>query len=271
MSQRDPELFVLRPAEGRPRPIVASLPHSGVHVPAAIADRFTPAHRAWLRNTDWHLPEVYEFLPQLGVTMIAATHSRYVVDLNRDPAGLLYGDFHRALIARTTALGEPIYLEPDAARDHRAVVATYHAPYHAALRRTLDETLATFGRALLVDLHSFMGPTEHEVCIGDCRGTSCAPSTADAFERALQRQGFDVSRNEPFPGGFITRHYGRPPRCGALQLELQYPTYLDCSHIDAPGRPDLEPQRISAAQGRLRPALEEAFAAYAASEPGLVS
>jgi len=99
----DPEPFVLRRPEGRPLPIVASLPHSGVRVPASIAERFTPAHRAWLRNTDWHLPELHEFLPQVGVTTIAATHSRYVVDLNRDPAGPLYGDFHRAVIARTTA------------------------------------------------------------------------------------------------------------------------------------------------------------------------
>jgi len=141
-------------------------------------------------------------------------------------------------------------------------VAAYHAPYHAALRRALDETLATFGKVLLLDLHSFMGPTEHDVCIGDCRGTSCLPSTVGGFERALQDHGFDVSRNDPFPGGFITRH-GSPPRREALQLELRYPTYLDCSHIDEPGRPGLDPERIAAAQRRLRPALEEAFAAYA--------
>jgi N-formylglutamate amidohydrolase len=233
-------------------------------VPPEIGDRFTPEHRAWLRNTDWYLPELYEFLPQLGVTTIVATHSRYVVDLNRDPAGPLYGNFFRALIARESADGAPIYSAPDGPRDHAAVVAAYHAPYHAALRQALDETAANFGRALLLDLHSFMGPTEHDVCIGDCHGRSCTPSTADAFERALREQGLDVSRNEPFGGGYITRHYGLLPRCEALQLELRYPTYLDCTHIDEPGRPGLDPVRISAAQRKLRPALEKVLAATVA-------
>lgn len=260
MSQRDPDLFVVRRPEGRALPVVASLPHSGLHVPPVIGDLFTPEHRAWLRNTDWYLPELYDFLPRLGIATVVATHSRYVVDLNRDPDGLVYGDFFQALIARNTADGAPIYLAPDAPRNYAAVVAGYHAPYHAALRQVLDETLASFGRVLLLDLHSFMGPTEHDVCIGDRRGRSCLASTADCFERALRAQGFDVSRNEPFAGGFITRHYGRSPGCEALQIELRYPTYLDCSHIDEPGPPRLDPARMSAARRRLRPAFEQVVA-----------
>ncbi len=264
VTHPDPDLVSVRRPEGRTLPIIASFPHSGLHVPRDIADLFTPEHRAWLRNTDWYLPELYDFLPELGVTMVVATHSRYVVDLNRDPAGPLYGDFFRAVIARSAADGAPIYATPDAPRDHAAAVATYHAPYHAAMRQALDGALATSGRALLLDLHSFMGPTEHDICIGDCRGSSCLPSTTDAFALALRSHGFDVSRNEPFPGGFITRQYGRPPRCEALQIELRYPVYLDCARIDEPGRPALDGARVSAARRRLRPAVEQAITALTA-------
>ncbi len=118
------------------------------------------------------------------------------------------------------------------------------------------------GRALLLDLHSFMGPTEHDVCLGDRRGTSCAAATVEALASALAAQGLDVSRNEPFPGGYITRHYGRPPAREAVQFELRYPTYLDCAHIDEPGRPSCDPARIAAVQRRLRPAFEAAVGAF---------
>ncbi|WP_240647609.1 N-formylglutamate amidohydrolase [Burkholderia lata] len=44
-----------------------------------------PKHARWLCNTDWFLAELYAFLPEMGITTIMATHSRYVEDVNRDP------------------------------------------------------------------------------------------------------------------------------------------------------------------------------------------
>src|SRR5262249_8188075 len=134
-----PQLYSRRDPEGRRVPLVASLPHSGLYVPPAIGRLLTLEHRAWLRNTDWFLPDAYSFLPWLGVTMLEARHSRYVADLNRDPGGVLYGDFSRAVIARTTDHGTLIYSDPDAPQDFAGRITAYHAPYHAALRETLEE------------------------------------------------------------------------------------------------------------------------------------
>ena len=56
----------------------------------ARARRDRAAHAAAARampDTDWHVDELYAFAPSAGATLIAATHSRYVVDLNRDPSG----------------------------------------------------------------------------------------------------------------------------------------------------------------------------------------
>jgi len=259
-----PDLFVVHPSEGRPLPVIASLPHSGLFVPPDIDCLFTPEHRVWLRNTDWFLPEVYDFLPGLGVTTIAATHSRYVADLNHDPEDLVYGTFSRAVIARHTAQGTPIYTEPDRPRDFAAVVARYHAPFHAELRRLLDDKMRFFGRALLLDLHSFMGPGETDVCLGDRQGRTCRPATIDGLEHALRKQEFDVARNAPFPGGFIVRSCGIRPHCEALQIELRYTTYLDCTRIDKPEQPRLEPARIAAVQRKLRYAIEKGISGFLA-------
>jgi N-formylglutamate deformylase len=244
-----------------PVPVIASLPHSGLYVPPEIDRFFTAGHRMWLRNTDWHLPQLYHFLPELGVTTLEATHSRYVVDLNRDPSGELYGIFTRAVIAEATADGAPIYAEPPDPGELAGRIGAYHAPYHTILREILADTVNRFGRALLLDLHSFMGPIHNDVCIGDRRGSSCSAGVSDAFHDALGAEGFDVVRNAPFAGGYIVRAHANPPAVEALQLELRYTTYLDCAKIDEPGRPELDPSRIAEAQSRLRPALARAIGA----------
>lgn len=240
-------------------PIIASLPHSGLYVPPEIDRLFTRRHRQWLRNTDWYLPHLYSFLPELGVTMLEATHSRYVVDLNRDPSGELYGSFTRAVVAEATADGAPIYSEPPDPSALIGRVEAYHAPYHTVLRRILADTIERFGRALLLDLHSFMGPIHNDVCIGDRRGSACSTEVSDAFHNALIEEGFDVVRNAPFAGGYIVCAYANPPTVETLQLELRYTAYLDCAKIDEPGRPKLDPSRIATAQARLRPAFARAI------------
>jgi hypothetical protein len=56
------------------------------------------------------------------------------------------------------------------------------------------------------------------------------------------------------------RSHASPPRIEALQIELRYTTYLDCSQIDEPDRPILEPDRLARARARVRQALEHAIA-----------
>ena len=72
-------------------PIIASLPHSGVMIPSSVADLCTDLHLKTLRNTDWHLRELYDFLPALGVHVVQADFSRYVIDPNRNLKEPLFG------------------------------------------------------------------------------------------------------------------------------------------------------------------------------------
>jgi N-formylglutamate amidohydrolase len=82
---------------------------------------------------------------------------------------------------------------------------------------------------------------------------------SDAFHDALGAEGFDVVRNTPFAGGYIVRAHANPPAIQTLQIELRYTIYLDCAKIDEPGRPELDPSRIAAAQARLQPAIARAI------------
>jgi len=66
------------------RPLLISMPHVGTHVPPTLRPRMTEA-ALQVPDTDWHLETPYDCADTLGASVLVATHSRYVVDLNRPP------------------------------------------------------------------------------------------------------------------------------------------------------------------------------------------
>ena len=40
-----------------------------------------------LTDTDWYVRRLYDFASLAGATVVAATYSRYLIDLNRPPEG----------------------------------------------------------------------------------------------------------------------------------------------------------------------------------------
>jgi N-formylglutamate amidohydrolase len=52
---------------------------------------------------------LYYFLPELGVTVLQATHSRYVVDLNREVKEPLFGPNAASVISQDNMQDSPLY------------------------------------------------------------------------------------------------------------------------------------------------------------------
>lgn len=260
--------FHVRPPTAPAVPLLLSIPHTGVEVPAALRARFASPAVADLPDTDWHLHELYDFAPALGATTVFARYSRYVVDLNRprSQAKLYPGQAETELVPTRTFAGTPIYRsgdEPTAAEiEHR--VATYWQPYHDQLAAELARLHATFGYALLFDAHSIVGfvPRLHptplpDLMLGDVDGTSCAGALSDAVLARLSGSTFTAHRNFRFKGGFITRSFGDPGRgVHALQLEMSQRVYMN----EDPPSP-VDPARAA----RLRPVLRDALFAFLAA------
>ena len=76
-----------------------------------------------------------------------------------------------------------------------------------------------------------------DMVLGDCHGVSCATVLTDVAENTLVALGYRVQRNQPYAGGFITRHYGRPHKGQhALQIEINRALYMDeCAIQRGPG------------------------------------
>ncbi|MBI3715503.1 MAG: N-formylglutamate deformylase [Betaproteobacteria bacterium] len=231
-----PELWTL--ARGN-APLIVNVPHCGTYVPEDIQARFTPQGQA-LFDTDWHVDKLYDFVPAMGATLMAATHSRYVADLNRDPDGkALYPGADNTEICPTSTFAEqPIYPDGEApdAGEIDARIATYWRPYHAVLAAEIERIHALHGYCILLDGHSIISVAPRffagrlpDLNLGTAEGASCGPLVQASAIQALSGQSrFSLVVNGRFKGGYITRHYGRPEEgIHALQLEMGWRAYLD--------------------------------------------
>jgi N-formylglutamate deformylase len=227
------DLFRFRPGTA---PLVVSMPHTGTHIPEWLAPRLSAAARA-LPDTDWHLERLYDFLGELGASVLVATHSRYVVDLNRPPdnANLYPGQDTTGVVPLDTFHREPLYLPgfPPSDEEVTQRIETYWQPYHQRLQQALAETKAKHGYALLWDAHSIFSELPRffkgkltDFNLGTADGKSCAPGTGEALAKAVE--GYGAVLNGRFKGGYITRRYGDPANgVHAVQLELSEAIYMD--------------------------------------------
>lgn len=220
-------------------PLVIDVPHAGTHLPEAIASRMTDAARA-VPDTDWHVDRLYAFAREADATLLAATHSRYVIDLNRDPGGVaLYaGADNTELVPTRTFDNVPIWSD-GAAPDAAEIVArtgAYFTPYHEALVAELDRVRARHGFAVLLDGHSirsevprFFAGRLPDFNLGTADGASADASLQALAAEVLARDGaFTSIVNGRFKGGWITRRHGRPREgVHALQLEMAQSAYMD--------------------------------------------
>ena len=68
-------------------PILISVPHAGTSVTESFSDRVAGDHILQLPDTDWYVDQLYQFATELGIPLIYANYSRYIVDLNRQLPG----------------------------------------------------------------------------------------------------------------------------------------------------------------------------------------
>lgn len=245
------------------QPLLLSIPHMGTYVPPAIAERLTGEARR-VPDTDWHLDQLYGFARELGASVLQATHSRYVIDLNRPPddSSLYPGQITTGLCPAETFDGTPVYRDGRSVADAEVAqrLETWWRPYHAQLRRELDRMRAQHGVAALWDAHSirsllprFFEGKLPDLNVGTAKGASCAPEMAQrVYDIARSAPGHTAVLNGRYTGGYITRHYGEPARgVHALQLEM-----TQCSYMEEVWPFTYRPDRAQAVQPHLREMLE---------------
>ena len=249
-------------------PLVIAAPHVGTHIPKDIAATLTATGLS-VGETDYHVHRLFDFAHDLGATTLWATHSRYVVDLNRDPESraLYPGRFETPLCPLSDFDHNSLYQDgraPDEAEIRRRR-ETYWRPYHAQLRAALEATRAAHGHALLIDAHSIRPaiPSLFDGRLPDLNfGMNDGRTAATVLRETVRHWGegqdaYSFVIDGRFKGGFTTRHYGRPDGgVHALQIEIVQDRYLNMA------TPHLYDDAVAAPLSRaLRPLVERLLAA----------
>jgi N-formylglutamate amidohydrolase len=90
---------------------------------------------------------------------------------------------------------------------------------------------AAHARAVLVDWHSMpasRGRDAAQIVIGDRHGEACAPALTRRLQTLFEAEGWRVTLNVPYAGGWSTARWGRPHEgFEAVQIELDRSLYLD--------------------------------------------
>lgn len=247
--------YTLRLPEADAIPLVCDSPHSGVLYPDDFRFALTFDKLRAGEDTDVHV--LWEALPSLGATLLAAEFPRSYIDPNRDledidpamlaepwPQPLSPGEKTRlgiGLIWRDSGLHprQPIYDRLLSVAEIQRRIAAYHAPYHAAMREQIEAAYARFGAVWHLNLHSMPAnsyealqiESDHALAdfvLGDREGTTAAPEFTDMVAQSLRARGFSVAINDPFKGVALIARLGRPAeRRHSLQIELHRGLYMD--------------------------------------------
>jgi N-formylglutamate amidohydrolase len=239
-------------------PVIFTSAHSGRVYSADLMSGVRLCALSLRRSEDCFVDELFHAAPACGAPLLAANFPRAFCDANREAWELDQSMFADRLpdwvnttssrvsaglgtIAKVVASGEAIYAAklPFAEAERR--IRAYWRPFHNALARLIKDMKSRFGYCLVIDCHSMPSSGINkrgsartlDFVLGDLHGSACASCVTRAAETLLSSKGYLVRRNDPYAGGFITRHYGRPgDDVHVLQIEIARALYMDETRIE---------------------------------------
>ena len=244
--------FVIARPRTQTAPFVFNSPHSGRHYPESFLLASRLDRLSIRRSEDHYVDELFSGVPSLGAPLLAAQFPRAWLDVNREPYELDPRMFDGPLpsyantgsvrvagglgtIPRLVAENMDIYRGRLPVDEALMRIERVYRPYHATLRKLIAQTHVLFGRSILIDCHSMPAnirvagsQSRPDFIVGDRYGASAGHDLSRAAVSILEDLGYEVVRNKPYAGGFITEHYGRPARgLHALQIEINRGLYVD--------------------------------------------
>jgi N-formylglutamate amidohydrolase len=242
------------------KPAVFNSPHSGSFLPNELLQQSRLSAIALRQSEDCFVDELFMGCQSCGAPLLRALVSRAYIDLNREPYELDPRLFLERLpghmnpesprvaaglgtLPRLVAEGEEIYRGRIHLSDALDRIETIYRPYHRTLTALMNECYNATGFALLVDCHSMPSSAvkaphtpSADIVLGDRFGAACNDEITQYFEKLLAQAGFNVVRNRPYAGGFITETYGTPRHNRhALQFEINRALYMDEQRLEKSG------------------------------------
>ncbi len=209
-----------------------------LHIPHASTNtlqyELQNRERELLRMTDWFTDELYSCREAIKIVFGV---SRLICDVERfeDDTQETMSRFGKGVCYTTDTEGTVLREVSDASR--QAIITDYYRPHHQGLSDAVDHELASMGRALVVDCHSFpdvayyfnsdFGKRRPDICIGtDTYHTP--PELVETVKEYFTSKGYVVQIDDPYAGTLVPlKHYGKNRDVHGIMIEINRKLYMD--------------------------------------------
>jgi N-formylglutamate amidohydrolase len=254
MSDLVPGVYKVEGSREPSLPVIFDSPHSGTNYPPDFG--FIAPSELVRRAEDAYVDELFSAAPARGAPLVSALFPRSYIDPNRSlldldpevlaepwPDEIAPGEKARlghGLIWRLCPPDEAMYDRKLSVEEVRRRIDLYWKPYHAALKRVLDDVHHRFGQTWHINCHSMpaisppnspegaTGVRRAEIVLGDRDGSTCLAEFLALVRDTFKKLGYQVKVNDPYKGVEIVRAYS-DPLAGrhALQIEINRALYMD--------------------------------------------
>jgi N-formylglutamate deformylase len=217
-------------------PVLLSIPHGGKEMPTELDGHVCITEKDLFDDSDPFVIEIYDLGDKVERSVITNT-ARAFVDLNRSLQDLPPQN-PDGLIKSSTCYQKPIYIngkEPDESLTSM-LIDMYYKPYHRSIQKSLHE----LDLQLCLDCHSMasvapnispdgMKKKRPTFCLSNQDGQTSSNEMIDLLASCIS-ESFEIDRseislNDPFHGGHITKTYGNNP-FPWIQVEMNRNLYL---------------------------------------------
>ena len=183
----------------------------------------------------------------LDINFLSANFPRIFVDLNRSPleldSSMFRGKFNASIFNKSQKVNSGIGVIPKVCfsgkkvydnfllfEEARKRLLNYYFPYHRKISMLIKYIKKNHGKVIILDCHSMSSEIVSEstdIVISNNENKSANPIITDILKKLFKAYGYEVSINNPFEGGFITKYYGKPTNhVNVLQIEINKKLYL---------------------------------------------
>ena len=231
-------------------PVLITVPHSGSYYPELFKKHINLDLYKIRRIEDYQSDKILHLVKKESADILIAKCSRAVVDLNRSREAIDNDMFKGAVIMDqpdekkmvSYGLGvfpkiiynKPIFKTKLPVSYSRQMLKNYYDPFHMSVSKQLEFLLKKFGFCFHFDLHTM--PSEAlkhfkikpDIVLGNNFGKSSSENLIYNLKNHFEKFGLKVGINNPFAGGYITRHYGNPLMgIETVQIEINRTLYMD--------------------------------------------
>ena len=252
MIHAEPGLFLRYEPVIAPVPLIVDVSRSGREYPREYRSPlpFTTVHD----NVSMYVEELYAGAPLVGAILLYCAFPNTWIDVNRDELDMdpavVDGDWPvklkptprtlegLGLIKSKSRYGEPFQERKLTVAEIEERLEKYYRPYHAELKRIIDDLHARFGVVRQISCHcmSAIGAPTHpdagkprpDFCIGDLHGKTTSPEFRALIVDTLKSLGYSVTVNDPYVGNVLIGRNSDPARgIEAVQIEVNKKLFMD--------------------------------------------